>query len=372
MPATVVEHLTDWNGLVTAINTLATNPPPGCSAQTAIPLATAPHRWSVTDIQTVQTTLKAMCNTVVFASPINPLWKQSTIDEINTALAAGWCSCNQNCCSNHVKPVQSTAFLGSWTVAGCTESLWNPPLPGSSVLKAITNAGSQASGYVYQYALAVQQMCKLEAQIVIEMAKLASLGHARDLACEGEEAPLLPCQAAIQAVNAQQDVVAAISTQRGLLEISAVALKTKANNAADLSMSLAAALASSDGSSFVNLASMIQTWYAAQTTIFGWPFIPPTNCCLPLNCSANFSLQYRYTNGPLGQNILGVQFPWASIAGGSFTPDGHPYFLYLEEAPIFGTYTCYSNHCSVGSTLPICQQTSNGQAQLLITQPQYG
>jgi hypothetical protein len=97
MAATSVLTLAGWNNLLTQINNLAKNPPAGCTALAALPLAQAPHRWSVADITAARSKLSAICSTNVFNAPTG-IWKQAIIDELNTAIGKGWCKCQQACC----------------------------------------------------------------------------------------------------------------------------------------------------------------------------------------------------------------------------------------------------------------------------------
>ncbi len=97
-----------WNALVTQVNTLASTPPGGDStgstgscppiSTTLLPVVD-PHRWSVGDITAMQGVLTQMCSSNVFTTPVGPqyLWLQQILDEINTAIAAGWCNQCSGC-----------------------------------------------------------------------------------------------------------------------------------------------------------------------------------------------------------------------------------------------------------------------------------
>ena len=98
MAATSVLTLAAWNDLLTRINNLADSPPAGCKALDALPLATAPHRWSTADITAARSKLSAICSTNVFSAPSTGVWMKSVIDELNTAIGKGWCKCQQACC----------------------------------------------------------------------------------------------------------------------------------------------------------------------------------------------------------------------------------------------------------------------------------
>ena len=98
MAATSVLTRAAWNDLLTRINNLAPSPPAGCKALDALPLATAPHRWSAADITAARSKLSAICSTNVFSAPSTGMWMKSVIDELNTAIGKGWCKCQQACC----------------------------------------------------------------------------------------------------------------------------------------------------------------------------------------------------------------------------------------------------------------------------------
>ncbi len=98
MAATSVLTIAAWNDLLTRINNLAASPPAGCTALAALPLATAPHRWSAADITVARSKLSAICSTNVFNAPSTGVWMKSVIDELNTAIGKGWCNCQQTCC----------------------------------------------------------------------------------------------------------------------------------------------------------------------------------------------------------------------------------------------------------------------------------
>ena len=98
MAATSVLTRAAWNDLLTRINNLAASPPAGCTALAALPLATAPHRWSGADITAARSKLIAICSTNVFNAPSTGVWMKSVIDELNTAIGKGWCKCQQACC----------------------------------------------------------------------------------------------------------------------------------------------------------------------------------------------------------------------------------------------------------------------------------
>jgi len=89
--------LDDWNGLITDINALAVDPPAGCSAVATLPLAVDPHIFKKTDITSARATLLQLCYENAFPSPL-VIWLQDNIDEIEAAIATGWCNCDCDNC----------------------------------------------------------------------------------------------------------------------------------------------------------------------------------------------------------------------------------------------------------------------------------
>ena len=88
-----VYKLSDWNDLIDRINDALTNPASGCTAVDPLNHVTAPHKWAkAADIVAAQNAIKQICNTITFAD-VPDLWKQSIIDEFNTAISTGWCNC---------------------------------------------------------------------------------------------------------------------------------------------------------------------------------------------------------------------------------------------------------------------------------------
>lgn len=84
--------LTDWNDIIQRVNDLSQNPDSGCDALEPLEEVTDPHRWSVMDIETVRDRLLEICKDNEFSAE-TVKWKQDIVDEINAAIATGWCDC---------------------------------------------------------------------------------------------------------------------------------------------------------------------------------------------------------------------------------------------------------------------------------------
>jgi hypothetical protein len=100
MAATFPLTLAGWNEILTRINNLAANPPEGCDALATIDLVFDPHKWSTNDIQVARNKLTAICSDNAFPSSDSGRWLASIIDELNDAIDAGWCNCEEEipCC----------------------------------------------------------------------------------------------------------------------------------------------------------------------------------------------------------------------------------------------------------------------------------
>jgi len=368
MAATVVETLAAWNSVITQVNTLAQAPPSGCSAQTALTLVTAPHRWSKTDVTQVQTTLKAICSNNTF-STIPDKWQQSILDEINTALAVGWCNCGCHC--KNVKPAV-TFFLGTWTQQGCTEAddtnfyaLCNPS---GGPLRQCWAYGQTAQSFYRQYDGQLRSICGLEQQLKVLNAALVALIAALPTISEAPTPAYLAAQAKVQAKQAEiQAMQTKISTTR---QAAVTAYKTPGDDAADQCMAALAALHWDTEPSF-NIVPLFQNFTIPQNVDVTWPPIDPNTCCSQMDCAVGWSLQWRLqsSSGTYPGPMYGLPGPWSTVLLGKFGPTGKPYLIWSYQCPLGGMFVCYSNHCSVGAQLPICQGIVTYAVQLVITYP---
>lgn len=82
----------DWNLIIEQVNLLAESPPPGCTAKSRLELVGPNHIWTQDDVQQVRDKLTELCADHAFSADLK-LWRQSIIDEINTAIVSGWCDC---------------------------------------------------------------------------------------------------------------------------------------------------------------------------------------------------------------------------------------------------------------------------------------
>jgi len=85
---------TDWNSIIQQVNDLCENPPEDtdCDPLETLEEVEEDHIWTKGDIQQVRDKLTEICDENAFAENLD-YWKQTTIDEINEAIANGWCNC---------------------------------------------------------------------------------------------------------------------------------------------------------------------------------------------------------------------------------------------------------------------------------------
>ena len=113
--------ITKWKELIEQVNELASecNLPPLEEVET-------PHRWSKTDIEKMQNTLKEICDQNEFDDPPEK-WLQDTIDKIEEAIASGAC-----CCEDEIIPVPLNE-VAQFRVSPLAEP--PSPLPGEPLIR---------------------------------------------------------------------------------------------------------------------------------------------------------------------------------------------------------------------------------------------
>jgi hypothetical protein len=362
MAATMVLTLAEWNSIITGVNALAVNPPPGCKAQGTIPQLTAPHRWSQADITAVQGVLKAICPSNTFPTPAPTEWKQSTIDAIGQAISKGWCNCQPPQCKCKNAGPSTSMFVGGWTVAGCTSNTDMPDCnPNTGTLNKACLLGGNAYRAYNNWAIQAITACTLAKMLPPMNAQLANLQAAMTAACAGQEAPLPPCRAAMAAVQQQQAAIQLLQNNISTLNQKAGVYKDQGDSYRDQAMAALKAVVGQPG--MQNTALLIPGNGAP------WPDLDTKTCCNPSNCISRWSLQYRVATST-GMSVFGgFPTPWREILSGFFSPDGTPYIISAGMCPLFDTHTCWSTDCSVGMTLPICQGVSTVQVQYVIYYP---
>jgi len=100
----------DWNQLIRDVNNIITSPPDGCSTLDPLEEVDENHIWSKNDIQVVQNALILTCVEIEF-SDMPDKWKQSILDEIDTAMEQAWCHCEPPTCFQFT----NLCYGGGWT-----------------------------------------------------------------------------------------------------------------------------------------------------------------------------------------------------------------------------------------------------------------
>jgi hypothetical protein len=86
-----------WNGIIDRVNDLCENPPEDTDCEPLEPLehVDPEHIWTTGDIDQVREKLMEICKDNEFEEELD-LWRQKTIDEIEEAISAGWCDCEED------------------------------------------------------------------------------------------------------------------------------------------------------------------------------------------------------------------------------------------------------------------------------------
>jgi hypothetical protein len=86
-----------WNELIDRVNDLCENPPEDTDCEPIEPLehVDPEHIWTTGDIDEVRQKLMEICKDNEFEEELD-LWRQKTIDEIEEAISAGWCDCEED------------------------------------------------------------------------------------------------------------------------------------------------------------------------------------------------------------------------------------------------------------------------------------
>lgn len=177
----------DWNDIIQRVNALGANPPEEhCNPVEGPEEVEEGHIWSRIDIEWVQDTLQEICNQNTFSRAL-VLWKQEVIDEIESAIAKGWCNCEPiedwPPCSNAGPP--SETACGIAVFSGCAEPT---PMP---LGNAVNQLGHEARAKTRQWANTKTTYCTLQKDIIdlekksaVLQAQLAALNTAYEEACK--------------------------------------------------------------------------------------------------------------------------------------------------------------------------------------------
>lgn len=342
----------DWNNIIQQVNDLAQNPPEGtdCEPLDTLSEVDPEHIWTRGDITSVQDKLIEICKDNTFSAELR-LWAQDIIDEINAAIANGWCDCEEEClpeCSNAQGNV--TTYCGMLPATGC-EGIG--PSPGCSAegRDQVEQAGGEANTKIGQWADAWSEYCSLKDAVedlqdeldALE-AQLSALEQARDEACShGDPEACNAAQAAVDAKQAEVDAKQAELDQktqeRDEKESEADGYEQEAETAAQLSTSLADSIPACGSTT-----GLTQFISPAPWADYACDQLGPE--CLgrdPRRCRPWWHLQ-RKTNQyfPWGGEFHGN---WQTWLGGGYTRSGTPYITNVVACTNHCNYACSSNDC---------------------------
>jgi hypothetical protein len=347
----------EWNNIIQQVNDLAQNPPEGTDC---VPLDTLQevdpgHIWTSGDVQAVRDKLTEICKDNVFSSALI-VWKQEIIDEINAAIANGWCDCEEEClpeCSNAQGIV--TTYCGMLTAIGC-EGIGDPE-PGCSAegRNQVTSAGFEAASKIGQWADAWSAYCSLK-QAVEDLqdelnalqAQLTGLEQARDEACaNGTPAQCAAAQAAVDAKQAEVDAKQAEVDQKTQEQddklTEADGYEQEAEAAAQQSTSLADSLPSCGSTTPLTPFIPSAPWADYECDQLG----PECLGRDPRRCRPSWNLQRKTTiHFPWGGVFYGT---WGTELSGGYTRSGTPYITYVRACLNHCNYACASTDCGQAS-----------------------
>ena len=304
---TTVFKTTDWNALIDQVKVLV-NANPGCVSAAPPTDAVDPHVWTLQDVLGIQQVLQQLCNTDTFTTPVGPenLWLQKIIDEINTAIKNGACSC-QECIKTCNPGVKNVDF--SITQSGCEDMPidLNAPDPTKQTRDAQNAAGligQKADGACSDYIDGFASYCGLQQRI--KCAKLWLAQYQQETG-PTKDADIAIAQAQIQRLTTQAD--AAKTTYQAAM--------ASANSYA------AACLAAMNAIDFYPNGSISLMKYVPKTP---WATpdcanTPSWGTADPSACSV-VAWQLGYPTPPgqtTGTGVSGI------IGVGKFSPDGTPY-----------------------------------------------
>lgn len=211
-----------WNTLISDINDKLENPPDGCSPLPPIDEVSAPHIWSVADVEEVRDKMIETCPDISFSAETE-IWHYEIIDEIESQIDDMWCDCEE--CEYQevevaVEQVGWTSIDSCPTAARCGvvtsgtsyycvgqfwamdtySGTWYPPLEGANVeywnkiCSTYTDALAKQLEFILAVNTAQQKACQLEKeQEVLDDEILpdldAAIAEYLSLGCDGEPPP---------------------------------------------------------------------------------------------------------------------------------------------------------------------------------------
>lgn len=139
-----------WNDIIDRVNELCKNPPEDsdCDPIGELEWVDENHIWTKYDIDQVRNKLTEICKDNKFDEKLR-LWSQKVLDEIEEAIATGWCDCNPDLCYADLEVTILYSGVSRETsevvLHACNEASQCPPSKPGHV--DYYSAGASATGF---------------------------------------------------------------------------------------------------------------------------------------------------------------------------------------------------------------------------------
>ena len=239
-------QITQWNTLIRDVNEKLENPPGGCGTSTTLDEVTAPHVWSVTDVEDVRTAMEETCPTITFETELK-VWKTEIIDEIADQIEDMWCECEcadvefglvvlsyqfflaaphaEHCCGEYVEETPCIVCTGLMFYASIVTGDYYPPLAGINtatweiICDTYTAGETKLLEFVAAVNAAQRRACLLEKeQLKLDDEILPPLDNAISLylsTCCGHDPLPTPCSSLVSQIS---DLGAQATNQQTIID----------------------------------------------------------------------------------------------------------------------------------------------------------
>jgi hypothetical protein len=139
-----------WNNILTQINTSIANKPSGCPDVTQVSLLPPNTIWTRQHVLDAQEALKQSCPSITF-EVLRPLWSQETIDEVMSKIGQMWCDCsNPGCPPEEADPVVADYYMAfAFWVIQCDDDPLPPPVE-LDIAFQVVEAGKHNRGWIIE------------------------------------------------------------------------------------------------------------------------------------------------------------------------------------------------------------------------------
>ena len=324
--------LNDWNNIIQQVNDLAQNPEQGCDPVSPLESVDPPHKWSKADIQQVQDKLREICDENQFGD-IPDKWKQSIIDEINDAIARGWCKeCCEEPCDDAGEEIEQSEVVDAtgcyWDSPNCAQLPPDPWDNWPSIKQQALELGFQAASASFDFSDFYAYYCSADKECQALEDKIETQQQIVASACGGGGDPAA-CAAAQATLAQYQDMLQMYQEQRDSWQSQAEDARSQADALAQQQAALLEGFTTPDTRNMYHLVTGLNhPWSGIDCQkIHG-----DTG---PARCMFRWSMSWL----PEGSQNWG----WA--ASGMFTPNGIPYatYVYYINAGIYIAACCGPN-----------------------------